>query len=246
MPTGLEISSQKKGAGKRGADEFGRFVGGHGNDGDDGDPAAKLDFAEQGDGVANAANFGAEPEQRGIEIAEQFVDDGRILFEQVLYTVQGKLRGGNGLEQAEVIELVSGNVACGNHGGFAEKITLEKGVAQGAGFAHLALGFHLFGDQLDASGAETLGHGTAEVAVGGTEVYFEEFSHGEERLPFWVVDEIVQGEVYPEAQRSRQCWMTSGEGTMVSRSSMTTRSGGRRRAAPRWRAASSRLIKALA
>lgn len=60
-----------------------RLVGGHSDDGEDGDPAAKFLFAEQRDRFADAVNFAADGDEPGIEIAKEFVDERGIGLEEL-------------------------------------------------------------------------------------------------------------------------------------------------------------------
>jgi hypothetical protein len=74
----------KEGAGQRGADELGRFVAGHDHDGHDGNPATEFGVAKERNGVAHAANLAAKTEQRGIEVPDELVNDGRVVLKQGL------------------------------------------------------------------------------------------------------------------------------------------------------------------
>jgi len=49
-----------------GADQLRWLAGGKSDHGEDGDPAAKFTFTDERNGVANAVNFRAEAEERGI------------------------------------------------------------------------------------------------------------------------------------------------------------------------------------
>ena len=69
------------GAGESGANEFGRLAGTHGDDGENGNPAAEFTFAKQGDGFANTMDFGAQGEGRGVQITQEAIEQGRLLFE---------------------------------------------------------------------------------------------------------------------------------------------------------------------
>ena len=71
-------------AGQRGADELGRFVAGHNHNGHDGNPAAEFGIAQERNGISNAANLSAKTEPGGIKVAEELVNDGRIVLEQGL------------------------------------------------------------------------------------------------------------------------------------------------------------------
>jgi hypothetical protein len=82
-PGGMGEGFAEKGAGQGGANELGWFVGRHGHDREDGDPAAEFDFAQQGNGFANAVNLAAKAQQRGIQIAKELVDERGIALEQV-------------------------------------------------------------------------------------------------------------------------------------------------------------------
>ena len=56
---GMREFLAKIGASEGGADEFGRLAAAHRHDREDGDPAAKLLFAQQGKGLADTVHFSA-------------------------------------------------------------------------------------------------------------------------------------------------------------------------------------------
>jgi hypothetical protein len=161
-------------AGGGGADELGRLISGHDHDGHDGDPAAKLDFTEKCDGIADAANFAAEAEEWGIEIAEHFVDERGIVLEEGLDGVVGEVRRSDGFEKAEAIEFVAGNFAGGDHGRFAKGKAVKQAIAEGASLLKLGLGLDLFSKELDTASAKALDDGTARVGIGSAEIHLEE------------------------------------------------------------------------
>ena len=135
------------GAGKRGADEFERLASAHGDDGKNGDPSAEFAFAEEGEGFANAVDFGAQAERRGIEVAEQTIAQGRLLLEHLFdHGIVGHSRGNDG-EQLKVDELVAWDVACLDHRRAAEKISLEIAVTKLTCLGKFVFRFHFFREQ---------------------------------------------------------------------------------------------------
>ncbi len=77
MPAGWDMASQKKPRVKAVRISSRCLAGGHGHDGEDGDPAAKFDFTDQLHGFANAVNFAAKAEQRRVQIAQELIDQRR-------------------------------------------------------------------------------------------------------------------------------------------------------------------------
>ena len=129
------------------------LVGRHGDDGEDGNPAAKFFFAEERNRFADAVNFAADGDEPGIEIAEKFVDESGIGFEKLLDGVVIEIGRSDEVEEAEAVELVARDFAGAERGGLAEEISLEKGVAEGAGFEEIVVGFDFFGEQAHAVGS---------------------------------------------------------------------------------------------
>lgn len=70
------------GAGESSPDEFGRLAGGEGDDGEDGDPTSKFPFTEEHKGMADTMDFGAQAEERGVEIAEKTVEKRRLVLKE--------------------------------------------------------------------------------------------------------------------------------------------------------------------
>src|SRR5208337_4996768 len=105
-----------------------------GDNGENGEPAAELAFTEQGEGLADAVDFAAEPEDGGIQIAEKAVEQGRLQLEESFDAVEVQFGSSDGIEQLELNELVAGNLARFDHGRLAEKVALEIGEAEAAGF----------------------------------------------------------------------------------------------------------------
>jgi hypothetical protein len=177
-------------AGNGGTNELGRLIAGHGDDGEDGDPASKLGLAEQVNCFANAMNLTAKAEQRRIHVATEFIHQGKIAFEEFFHVFAGEARSGNGREEVEIIEYVSGDFARAEYRWFAEEITLEIGIAQRAGFVELGLCFDFFGEEPKAIALGAADDVGAQVAVGGTEINFQEFHEREKHLPFGVADVV--------------------------------------------------------
>ena len=73
----------EEGTRERGANQFVRFVGGHGDDSENGNPAAEFFFTEERDRFADAVNFAADGDEPGVEIAKEFVDEGGIGLEEL-------------------------------------------------------------------------------------------------------------------------------------------------------------------
>src|SRR5579859_6525197 len=140
------------GTGESGFDEFGSFGFGHGDEGDDGDPAAEFAIAEQSNGVADVVNFGAESENGRIEIAEEAVSEGGIRAEEIFEQAVVKFGCAYGLEQAHADGFAGGDVAAAEHGGLAEEKALVVGVAEGFSVLKLGFGFDFFGEQVNAAG----------------------------------------------------------------------------------------------
>jgi hypothetical protein len=90
-------------------------------------------------------NFAAQAEQRGVSGSGGAYNKGRVAREVVFDDFPGERRGGNGFEQAKIVELVSRSFAAAEHRGLAEKITLEQRTAERRGFVERGLRFDLFG-----------------------------------------------------------------------------------------------------
>jgi hypothetical protein len=70
---------------------------------------------------------------------EELIDKGRVVREVVHDDFPGERRGGNGFEQAKIVELVSRRFAGAEHRGLAGgKITLEQGIAERKGLVETA------------------------------------------------------------------------------------------------------------
>ena len=182
------------GAGEGGADEFGRLTGTHGDDSEDGDPAAEFGFTEQGDGVADAVNFGTEAEGGRIEIAKEAIEEGRLLLEKIFDGVVIEIGSGNGADELELDEFVAGDVASFEHGGLAKEIALEIGIAEIAGFVEVTLGFDFFGEERDAIAGELFGNALAAVGVKEGEINLEIVGEIDERAQGGIAKKIVEGE----------------------------------------------------
>jgi len=181
-------------AGQRGADKFRRFAGGKGDDSEDGDPAAEFAFAKKGEGVADAVNFRAQAEERGIEITKQAIEERRFVLEKFLDGSVVEVGCGDEIEQAELKELVAGDLAGFDHGGLAEEVALEIGVAKPAGFGEFGFSFDFFSEEGDAGFAVFFDDAAAAVGIENLEVDFEVLGAFDERGELGVVDEIVEGE----------------------------------------------------
>jgi hypothetical protein len=92
----------------------------------------------------------------------------------------------------EIVEFVSGDFARAEYRWLAEKIALEKGIAQGTGFVELGFRFDFFGEELKAMAFVAANDAGAQVAVGGTEINFQEFHEREKHVPFGVADVVVE------------------------------------------------------
>ncbi len=137
-------------------------------------------------------NLAAKAEQRRIHVAKEFIDQGKIALKAFFHGFAGEARGGNGREEMEIVEFVSGDFARAEDGWFAEEITLEKGIAERAGFVELGLRFDFFGEELKAIAFVAADDVGAQVAVGGAEIHFQEFHEREKHLPFGVADVVVE------------------------------------------------------
>lgn len=135
------------GARERSADEFGRLTGSESDDRENGDPAAEFAFTEKSEGVADAVHFGPQAEERGVEVAKQTIEKGRLVFEEFFDGGVIEFDGGDEIEEAELQEFVAGDFAGFDHGGLAEEIALEIGVAKTAGFGEFGFGFDFFGEE---------------------------------------------------------------------------------------------------
>src|SRR5262249_12832967 len=71
------------GAGERGANELGRLAGSHSDDSEDRNPAPEFALAEKHDGIADAVDFGAQAESGRIEVAQQAIEQGRLLLQKI-------------------------------------------------------------------------------------------------------------------------------------------------------------------
>ena len=182
------------GPGEGSADEFERLAAAHGDDGEDGNPAAKFVFAEQGDSVADTVNFGAQAERGGIEIAEEAVEQGRLLLQEIFDGVVVEVGSGDGAEELKLDELVAGDVAGFEHGRFAEKVALEIGVAEVAGFVEVTLRFDFFSKKGDAVAGELFSDALAAFGVEEGEIHLEVVGEFDERAEIGVTKEIVEGQ----------------------------------------------------
>jgi hypothetical protein len=101
----------EKCAGERSANEFVGLVGCHRDDRENGNPAAKFFFAEQGDRFADAVNFATDGDEPGIQIAKQFVDERGIALEEFLDGVVAEIGRGDEVEESEAVEFIGRNFA---------------------------------------------------------------------------------------------------------------------------------------
>jgi hypothetical protein len=86
-------------------------------------------------------NLAAKAEQRGIHVAKEFIDQGKVVFEEFFHGFAGEARSGNGGEELEIVEFVPGDFARAEYRWLAEEIALEEGIAERAGFVELGLRF---------------------------------------------------------------------------------------------------------
>ena len=180
------------GASERGTDEFGRLAGAHGDDSENGDPAAEFAFAEEGEGFTDTMDFRAQPEGGRIEIAEKAIKQRWLLFEERFDGGVIEFGSGDGAEELKLDEVVAGDVAGLDHRGFAEEVALEIAVAEVAGLVEIALRFHFFGQQGGAG--KLLRDARAAVSVEQGEIDLEVAGEVDQRLQFVVAQEIVESE----------------------------------------------------
>ena len=182
------------GAGEGGVNQFRGLAGTHGDYGEDGNPTAKFPFAEQGDGVADAGDFGAQAERGRIEIAEQAVEQGRLLLEQVLDGSVVEVLSGDGAYELKLNELVAGNIARFKHRGLAEEVALEVAVSQIARLVEIALCFHFFRQQREAITKIFFGDALAAIGIEEGEVDFQVVREIDQRLKRRLAKKIVKSE----------------------------------------------------
>ena len=139
-------------------------------------------------------DFAAEAEDRGIQIAEKAVEQGRLELEESFNAVEVQIGSSDGVEQLELNELIAGNLAGFDHGRLAKEVALEIGEAEAPGFIKVALGFDFFGEQGDIRAAVFGGEGFPRVGIEQLEINFEEVSQLDKGPGVRGVHKIVEGE----------------------------------------------------
>ena len=139
-------------------------------------------------------DFRAKAEGGGVEIAEQAIEQGRLLLEKGFDGVVIEIGGGDGGDELELDEFVARDIAGFEHGGFAEEIALEIGVAKIPGFVEVGLGFHFFGEKGDAAAGELFGNALAAFGIEKREIHFQVVGEFDEGLEAGVTEKIVEGE----------------------------------------------------
>jgi len=182
------------GAGKRGADEFGRLAAGKSNDGKDGDPASEFTFTEKHESVADAVDFGAQAEERGVQIAEKAIEKRRLVLQEFFDCGIVEFGSGNEIQEAELKQLVARDLASFEHGRLTEEIALEIGIAEAAGLGEFVFGFNFLGEKGDAGVGVFVDDATATVGVEQLEINLEVFGAFNERREFGMVDKVVERE----------------------------------------------------
>lgn len=182
------------GARERSADKLGRLAAGHGDDGEDGDPATEFLFAEESESLADAADFVAETEQRRVEVAKQAVEKGGLAFQNSFDESVVEFGGSDGVEEFEVQEFVGGEGAGFEHGRLAEEVALKIGEAEMVSLGELVLGFDFFGEEGETVVRVFGGKALAAVLVEKLEIDLEEMHEFDEWLEGGLVDEIIEGE----------------------------------------------------
>src|ERR1700751_2721705 len=181
-------------AGQRRTDQFRRLAATHRHDRENRHPAAKFLFAEEREGVTYAANFPAQPQRWGIQVAQQPVEQGRLLLEKFFDGTVAEFRCGNRRQQLKMDKFVAGDVAGLDHGRPAEKIALEETEAEMASLRELAFGLDFLRKQGNVAVTVFSGETFAAAFVEQLEIHFEEMRQLDEGLKPGRIDEVVESE----------------------------------------------------